>query len=82
MTHFTDLILVYGLMHKLVYDLGGILNVIVSKAYTPPSKISVLDFGLTDQHLVQWHRNLDLPMPVFETTEDCSTWHDFNVIDF
>ena len=81
---FIDLITAFGLMqhvNKPMNDLNSIMDVVFSRAFISPSKKSVLEIGLTDHHLIQWHLDLECPQPVYETTV-CRLWRYFNVEDF
>ena len=80
----TDLVTAFGLTQRIdepKHDLGGILDVVVSRDCTPPSKVIVLDVGLTDHRLIQWHLDLEPPPSIYEITVRRSC-HNFNIEEF
>jgi len=50
------------------HDLGGILDVVASRADLPSPDVNVLDVGLSDHRLLRWSSSLTRPAPVYVTT--------------
>ena len=81
---FTDLVTAFGLTQRVdepTCTLGGIPDVVVSRDCIPPSKGTVLDVGLTDQRLIQWHLDLEPPPSTYQTT-DRRSLRNFNIEEF
>ena len=68
---FTELLAAHGLINHVTsptHDLGGMLDVVVSRVDLPPLLVDVHDVGLSDHRLLQWSAQLMRPAAVYTTT--------------
>ena len=68
---FVDVLAAHGLVSRVTsatHDLGGMLDVVVSRADLPSPDVGVLDVGLSDHRLLRWSSSLTRPAPVYTTS--------------
>ena len=68
---FTELLAAHGLANHVTlptHELGGMLDVVVSRVDQPPLLVDEHDVGLSDHRLLQWSAQLIRPAPVYTTT--------------
>ena len=68
---FTELLDAHGFANHVTsptHELGGMLDVVVSRVDLPPLHVDVHDVGLSDHRLLQWSAQLMRPAPVYTTT--------------
>ena len=63
------------------HDLGGILDVVLTRSDQPAARVSVIDVGLSDHRYVKFTLDLCRPPPVYDTFTKRS-WRGFDVKGF
>ena len=51
------------------HNLGGMLDVVVTRDYLPTPSVDVIDIGLSDHHLLQWSVPMSRPPPVYRSVD-------------
>jgi len=83
--HFNDLLESFALTYHVTeskHRLGGILDVVVTKADDTPSSLQVDDNGLSDHHLITWSVNMRKTTAPNYVTSERRTWKNLDVAQF
>ena len=65
---FTDVIAARGLINCVTgatHNLGGLLDVVMERSDLRPSRVDVIDVGLSDHRLLRWPMTLTRPSPIY-----------------
>ena len=63
------------------YDLGVILDVVVTRSDLPHPVVEVVDVGISDHRLIKWTLDVESTPSVFETSSR-RLWRGFDVKTF
>jgi len=86
-TQFVDIPACHGLVNCVTsttpttHDMGGMLDVVVSRVDLPLPDVNVLDAGLSDHRFLCWPAPLSRPTPVY-TTATCRPWSRLDPAEF
>ena len=61
-----------------MYDLGGILDVVVTWSDLPHPVVEVVDVVIFDHCLIKWTLDVESSLPVYETSSR-SSWPGFDI---
>ena len=79
-----DLLATFGLSQHVglpTHDLGGILDVVITRSDLPAPSVSVIDVGLSDHRCLKIDMDLNRPSPVYDTFTKRS-WRGFDIEEF